>query len=170
VVDASDPKDLAALAEGLPKLVGIGMQIPVTWAHEQLRIPVADKGEAVLTAPVGAAPTPRQNPEDDAAPAATPETGLTALRAGKPDDIPAVDPRVLTRLAAQAQPAVQAMIEQIRAMLAKADSLEEAMAMLEAAYPDIDAGPLAQAMTQAGLVAQLAGRVDVLQEVAGASR
>jgi phage gp29-like protein len=62
------------------------------------------------------------------------------------------------------------MVEQLRAMLAKADTMEEALAMLEAAYPKLDAGPLAQALTQAGLVAQLAGRADVLQEVDDASR
>ncbi|MDO4724714.1 DUF935 domain-containing protein [Vandammella animalimorsus] len=41
-------EDLAAYADALPKLVAIGMQIPVQWAQEELGIPQPEEGQAVL--------------------------------------------------------------------------------------------------------------------------
>ncbi len=160
VIDAGTGEDLAAMADALPKLVGIGMRIPAAWAHSTLRIPEPQDGEAVLTAP--AAPG-----SAGILPAGQP-AALTALAASRApaDPVPDIDPRVLTRLAAEAQPAIDAMVEQVRTILAKADSLEEALTLIGAAYPSIDSRPLAEAMTQAALVAQLAGRADVRDEVA----
>jgi len=46
-----DGEDLGVLAEALPKLVGVGMQIPAAWAHERAGIPEAEEGAVVLGVP-----------------------------------------------------------------------------------------------------------------------
>lgn len=46
--DVQEPGDLTQLADALPKLVGIGMQIPEQWARKQLGIPDGQPGELML--------------------------------------------------------------------------------------------------------------------------
>lgn len=54
VFDVAEGEDIKAYADALPKLVAIGMRIPATWAHDRLRIPVADDRQEVLsTVPTG---------------------------------------------------------------------------------------------------------------------
>lgn len=49
--DTQEPEDLTLYADALPKLAAVGMRIPVTWAHEKLRIPAQEGDEAVLGMP-----------------------------------------------------------------------------------------------------------------------
>ncbi|MDR8242511.1 DUF935 family protein, partial [Acinetobacter baumannii] len=37
--DTSDTEDMQVFGESLEKLVGVGMRIPLSWAHEKLGIP-----------------------------------------------------------------------------------------------------------------------------------
>jgi len=111
------------------------------------------------------------SPEDLAAapePAAPTEPVALAAPAAAADaaPVPDVDPAVLARLTAQGQAAVRGLLDQVRAILAAAGSMEEAAALLEAAYPRLDAAPLAAALAEGRLVAYLAGRADVVDEVA----
>ncbi|AWX14264.1 hypothetical protein CEP49_06725 [Mergibacter septicus] len=46
--DTKEREDLTQFAEALPKLVGIGLQIPANWAKEKLGIPDVQDGEDVL--------------------------------------------------------------------------------------------------------------------------
>lgn len=46
--DTRQFEDMVKYASALPKLVGVGMQIPVNWAQEKLNIPQPKDGEAVL--------------------------------------------------------------------------------------------------------------------------
>ncbi|AIZ78767.1 DUF935 domain-containing protein [Actinobacillus equuli] len=46
--DTKQPADLAVFADSLPKLVDIGMPIPVQWAMDKLGIPEAQENEAIL--------------------------------------------------------------------------------------------------------------------------
>lgn len=48
VFDTQLPEDLTVYAESLPKLVEIGMRIPLGWAQEKLAIPLASEDEPVL--------------------------------------------------------------------------------------------------------------------------
>ena len=56
---------MALYADAIPKLVDVGMEIPVTFIHEKLRIPEKEKDEAVLQRAAPAQPV-----------------GLSALKAG----------------------------------------------------------------------------------------
>jgi phage gp29-like protein len=60
--DLGEAEDLSTYAEALPKLVGVGMQIPLSWAQEKLHIPQPEKGEAVLTNSQQASPATRGEP------------------------------------------------------------------------------------------------------------
>jgi len=56
VFDTQEPEDLALYADALPKLAGIGLQIPSAWAHEKLKIPIPDGNEPMLSASTQAKP------------------------------------------------------------------------------------------------------------------
>lgn len=61
-------------------------------------------------------------------------------------------------LGVTAQPAVDAMLDTLRAMLDNASDLPEAMRNMEALFPDLDASDLAGVLAKALLAANLAGR------------
>ena len=46
--DTQLPEDLTVYSDSLPKLVEIGMKIPLSWAQEKLAIPLASEDEPVL--------------------------------------------------------------------------------------------------------------------------
>lgn len=48
VFDCEEAEDFTAFAESAPKLVAVGLRIPVKWAHDKLKIPMAAEGEPVL--------------------------------------------------------------------------------------------------------------------------
>jgi len=56
--DTQETDDLALYADALPKLAQSGAQIPISYVHDKLKIPLPEKGEAVLggaaTSPVAA--------------------------------------------------------------------------------------------------------------------
>ncbi len=51
VFETREPEDMKLYAESLPKLVGMGMPIPIDWAREKLSIPAAKDGDKLLTIP-----------------------------------------------------------------------------------------------------------------------
>lgn len=48
VFDIREPEDFKTMAEALPGLVDVGVQIPVAWVGDKLRIPAPAEGEPVL--------------------------------------------------------------------------------------------------------------------------
>lgn len=155
-LNAQEPEDLATYATALPQLVAIGLRPTVKWAHEQLGIPQPQAGEPVLGAP--ALPT--------LGAAFGQQPGRAAFAAQSPADTP---PPMLQAalLAAGAAPAVDGWLEQVRALVAKAESLQDIRDGLEALLPDMTLDQYAAAMGQALAAAQLAGRYQVLQEAGG---
>ena len=57
VFDLAETEDIGVYSEALPKLVGIGMQIPAPWAHKRLGIPMVSGDEPVLAVPQTTNPT-----------------------------------------------------------------------------------------------------------------
>ena len=152
-----ETEDIQVLSEALPKLVGIGVQVPQDWANQKLGIPVPQPGQVVLgvTPVVQAAPAP---------------TGTAALTAALP--APAAPP----------QTAAQAMAPQLANNVAKAmspwfadifklvmavDSLEEFRDGLELLVPGMTLEQYALALADGTTAAQLAGRTEVMQESGG---
>ena len=162
-LNAQETEDLTAYADALPKLVGIGVRPTRKWAHEKLGIPMPQDGEPVLQQP--AQPMP---------------FGLAGLRAAWPADAPlaalaaatpgaaATPPQAMAQqLAAGAAPAVTGWLAQIRALVERAQSLDDIRNGLEQLLPDMTLDQYAAAMAEALAAAQLAGRYEVLQEAGG---
>lgn len=152
-----EPADFKQYAEGIPKLVSMGMRtIPVEWAHDRLGIPLPKDGEETLAPSIAATqPTPAA-PQKTAALSADPVGSIgqplpwAALAAGQ--------------LASEAQPAIDAMLAQIATMLDKAGSLDEFAQMLQAAYPAMAANELTAVLSSALTAANLQGQLNVKTE------
>lgn len=154
-LSAQEREDLQAYAEALPRLVAIGLRPTVKWAHEQLGIPQPQAGEAVL----GLAP-------GDALPGLGGGLPRAAFSA-QPPGTQTVPQLQADQLARSAAPAGGAWVDQIRALVDGAASLEDIRDGLEQLLPDMTLEQYAQAMAEALAAAQLAGRYQVLQEAGG---
>ena len=159
-----ETEDIKAYSEALPKLVGIGLQVPVDWAQNKLGIPMPEAGQAVL----GAAPLTRPDPNGPIDPADPKARALpAALTARLPGQSGAQQARQ-AQLAQLAAPAIDAWYAQIRQLVMESDSMEQIRDGLDKLLPSMDTTAYADAMGLALTVARLAGRWDVLQEAGGA--
>lgn len=167
VFDLGESEDVATYAKALPDLVGVGLKIPVQWAHEKLRIPQPDGDEPVLSVArpdLVVPPEARPNPGTPAAPNSAPTDA--ALRAAlKAASVPATfaDQAALdAAIEAIPETAVReldAMIRPALDALLAAGTPEEAAAALLAAEPDMAGDELTRRLTRAIFVADLAGRL-----------
>ncbi|UOO81178.1 DUF935 family protein [Uruburuella testudinis] len=151
--DTREPEDIAVLAEAIPKLVDVGVQIPESWVRDKLTIPDAAEGEAVL------ARTPADNPVNRAA--------LSALSAQRPSERGGSKKQAVLDAAldeAMESPDFNAqlnpVIKQAVAALTACESYEEADAALTALYPNLDNKALRTYMEQALFISDLLGQAD----------
>lgn len=144
-----EPEDLQLFADALPKLAGVGVQIPERWARSRLQIPDPEDGEAILAAP---APVPFAGLRNN--------TRVAALITDR--DQP-VDP-LADRLEIEAEDALSEWMGIIRGMVAEAPSLEALRDRLLDGYSDLPPDRLAAVMRMAMSAASLAGRYDVARE------
>uniref|UniRef100_A4WS36 DUF935 domain-containing protein n=1 Tax=Cereibacter sphaeroides (strain ATCC 17025 / ATH 2.4.3) TaxID=349102 RepID=A4WS36_CERS5 len=165
-----EPEDLKAMAEALAALVPIGLRVSQKKTRDRFGFDEPENDADVMggtpAAAAVAAPPGADRPIKrfsgvfkGGEPPARPETALQAEAA--PAALPASDdPAALLadRLAADAAPAMGAMIERVETMLAAAGSLAEFREMLLAGFPGIDAGDLATLMAQAMMAAHAGGR------------
>ncbi|SDM57100.1 Mu-like prophage protein gp29 [Oryzisolibacter propanilivorax] len=147
-------EDLTAFSQGLPALVNLGVRPPVWWVHERLGIPTAQGNEPVLM--------PAQAPAATSAALTSPPLPLGVGRGeGLPPPVQ-MQPRLADNLA----PAVGAWIDQIRELVARAQSLDEIRDGLDALLPGMTLDQYAAAMAVALRAAEMAGRYEVMQEAA----
>ena len=166
--DITDPEDLTQLAEPLKILVGMGLQVPQTWLHDKTRIPKPANNEPVLMpeGTLASAPSLTQNNEQQKPPSA-----LAALAASKITQLKLDDAKARfdesehqldtmgQQLATNMQPVLGDHLEQIGAIVASADSLEELQALL--AEFDLSIDEASELMQQAFVAGDLAGQYDV---------
>ena len=152
--DTRQPEDMKLYSEALPELVGLGMKIPLEWAHEKLAIPRAAEDQEVL----GAAPAgePKQ------AQAARRYRQVALSRGGEiiyPDQL-ALDEGAAGYLKTADLPAqIDALIKQLGQTIAEGGSYEEAAERLLAAYPELDTAQLQEALGRVLFVADLWGQI-----------
>lgn len=148
--DAREPEDFATMAEALPNLVDIGVRIPVNWANDKLRIPVPAEGDAVLARAQPAVPP-------DNLPSAT---RMAAAKQGQePRDI-ADD--YTEQLEHGASALLDGLIDPVKDLVRRAESLEEIRDGILALYAETDIGDLATLLQRALTAAELAGRYEVI--------
>ena len=140
VFDLAETEDIGVYSEALPKLVGIGMQIPAPWAHKRLGIPMVSGDEPVLsmvqtTNPTTQAPLTAQLPAiamlnqatDTAIPA---ETTAESQRMALENGLDAVLSNDM--LGQIGQRLTAGMVEKLQGF----DSFEEALGYLSDNMPD----------------------------------
>ena len=169
-LDVGETEDMAAYAEALPKLVDIGVQIPVQWAQEKLGIPQPEDGEPVLqaTSPAiwrqGLAATTGRVPFPGHLWGVAAAAGQLPAGQLPPSPQTAMQPQLAANIKAPAA----AWVDKIRELVSQATSLEEIRDGIAALDPNMSLDDYAAAMAEALAAAHLAGRYEVLQE-AGAN-
>lgn len=143
VFELGELADLKALSDALPVLSAGGARIPISWVHEKAGIPMAAEDEPVFGA-VPPAPT---------GPSTAPLAALSS--------VPSPAGAGADRLAADAAPVVQSIIDRLGTLLQNADSLEAYLAALSDAFGDLPVDDLTKVMEMALAAAQLAGMADV---------
>jgi len=146
-LEVPKPEDLALLADGLAKLVPLGLQVEQSVIRDKMGLPDPDQGAALLTPPGQAA-----------APASA--DGVAALNRATPATPELVD-HYVDQLQDQTAPAIGQMLDQIKALLGQAESLEAFQVSLLDAYGHLDPDALAQVMQLGFSAADLAGRYEV---------
>ena len=165
VFDTLEAEDLKTYADSLPKLVGVGMRIPVQWAHERLRIPQPGDDEAVL------APEGKVKPEPtDKGKAAARAALSAALKSGKNADVVAFADQdaidgALADLDAALQPQVEAWLKPALDALDKVSTADAALELLASENPLVADSVLIEAIARAMFVAELIGAVSAQQEL-----
>lgn len=143
-----EPEDLVQRSERDGKIVTMGFQPSLTYIHQTYGGEWTEKNPT-LAEPLIDIPPP---PPEFAAP------GAAML------DPPALAAQLLD---ADLQPGVTEWIDRIRALVEKADSLEQVRDGLLALAPDMTLDQYASAMQQALAAALLAGRYEIMQEARG---
>jgi phage gp29-like protein len=177
-----DSQDLKGMADILPKLVGVGMQVPTAWVHQTFGIPAPAAGEAVLEKPAvqPAFNKPALSGQFNAAAASaaaagvgTPmQTAFAARRTALQTALTAA-PTLTTAdalvdgMVAQTQPAMDALFNEISAVVAAAGSLIEVQSGLLRLYGGLDPTALTDALALGFELAALRGMSEVLDEAAG---
>lgn len=150
VFDVREPEDFSSMADALPKLVGVGVQIPVTWVTEKLRIPQAAEGEAVLSM--------QQPVQNDASPGQQAAATRIAPVSVQPDedefDVLSDD------LAGDWERVTDPLIAPLIALAAETDSYEAFQAGLPELIQNMDAAALAEALARGQFAARVWGRVN----------
>ena len=163
VFDTSEPEDLEAYATHLPKLAGAGLQIPVKWAQDKLRIPEPAAGEAVMS---GGAPAPELQPgaaNQPAAKAKPPAQAALAaeLAATQRDAIDALVDEALADWELLLAPMVEPLLAEVGKALAAGETLDALRARLPELLQGMDARPMAERLARAAFMARLAGAADL---------
>ncbi|MBX3589073.1 MAG: DUF935 domain-containing protein [Ramlibacter sp.] len=168
-IEVEEPEDVKAFADSMPSLAGSGMRIGVQWAHEKLRIPMADEKEAVLAGSAAPAAAPVDpGAEPPAAPGMPPKPPAPGKRAAlsaagaPPRD--ALD-ELVEEATADWRPVmaglVQPVLAELDAAIGRGDSLAQFRARLPGMIALMDGRPLAEAAARAGFSAALAGAADL---------
>lgn len=140
-------EDIAVMADALPKLVGAGMKIPVSWAHEHSGIPMPIDDEEVLSI---------SSPANQTKTAAA----TAALKADLTDDESTSD-KLAAQLSVQSASSWNAVLEHVREIVQNATSLEALRDELLASFGNLPSEDLVKVMSAAFAVAELAGMSDV---------
>ncbi|MCW5657437.1 MAG: DUF935 domain-containing protein [Burkholderiaceae bacterium] len=170
-LDTSEPEDLQAYADNLPKLAAAGLKIPVKWAQDKLRIPEPEGDEPVLSGPEPVVPQAGEELQLGAAkpPAKMMHDKMPAKEA-LAAELPGTDPRdALDDLVDEAladwrplmAPLVSPLVDAMRQAAANGETLEAFAARLPELVERLDGKPLAEQLARAAFVARLAGEAQL---------
>lgn len=158
VFDLGEPADLKLFADALPVLAQGGARIPVDWVHEKLCIPQASENEAIFGAPKPPPEPLKNTPNLPLTVEPAPQAALSAVVLPVQDTADKMTPA----LAAGADKQVADWTDEIEAMLASAESMEQFRDLLLSRYSALPGDQLVTVMTAALAAIDLRGRAEVL--------
>lgn len=164
VFDTQEPEDLKLYSDAVPKLVDMGMNIPVDWAHGKLKIPQPKEGEPVLArkAPAPVTPATLEQTTQQATARLQPGAAVAALRNGPPG---AADQDELDALAEDMlggwEETMGELVQPVMDAVQNASSYEEFQMALEDGLARIDPQRLVEAMARGQFAAKVWGRVNL---------
>lgn len=157
VFDTGEGEDIRLFAEALPELVGVGMEIPVDWAHNKLRIRRPTNKEPILRIAA---------PKDVLSPALRPEPGkatpdqaaLAALAASRSAVERDAFDELSEHLASEWEPSMESLVNPIKRLAEECKTLEEFRERLPEAIGQMDATAVAELLARGLFVAYVEGR------------
>lgn len=180
IIGRPEEEDLKAFAEAVAPLIDRGLKIKQSEVYTKFGLSAPDEKDEILTPAAKSTPPaqPAPPPETEKAPQSAVEypfntlegiSGMVAaLQAQSPSAGVSAAPdkmALLTgRMAKDADPTVNGMIERIELMLAQATSLEAFRENLLAGFPDLDANQLAEVLAMGMMAAHAAGRAEIEDE------
>jgi phage gp29-like protein len=161
VLNTSTPEDMAAYADALPKLVGVGFKVPRTWAQDKVHIPEPQDGEDVLIL--------KQVVSGPDAPGSVTDETASLSAVVPPSTKPAasnIDPMAgaVDQLGDAAAPLWSAQIAQLTDLVDRAGNLAALQGDLLATFGDKPQEELVKLMSAGYALAQLRGMADVAGE------
>lgn len=150
VFDTGEAEDLKLFADALPKLVQVGMQIPVQWAHDKLRIPEPAENETVLRVNASApAPDPAVK---------TPPVALAALAAERDQaERDALDD-LADAMAGEWEKTISPLLSPIERLASECRDLSEFQRRLPEVVEAMSAQEVADLIAKGAFAAYVAGR------------
>lgn len=172
IFDLREPEDLGLYAEALPKLVNVGLPVPVSWAQDRLRIPAPEKDEPVLVSPQPSMPdslppiAPATANQDDYWPfwrwprktPAPPPSPPGIAAATNQDGLDEFD-LFSDELASDWERVTDPLIAPIMALAASVDNFEDFQKGMAALIESMDTEKLTQTLAQGQFAAAIYGRV-----------
>lgn len=152
VFDTQLPEDLTVYSDSLPKLVEIGMKIPLSWAQEKLAIPLASEDEPVLAFQTDVK-TDLKNASLSYRRVALSKTG-EIVGAAQAD----LDNADLSKVALPEM--IEPFLRGLGQALAEGDSYEDVQERLLRVYPDLTAEQFQTALARVVFVSDLWGRMN----------
>jgi len=148
VIAVEEPEDTAALVDAVVKLVPLGLQVEQSVLRDKLGLPDPDPGAELLQAP-SSPMLPAFNRAENREVPAPPRN----VEIDREDQLAAM-------LAREADPLVGQWVEQIEALVNRANSFEDIQDGLLDVLPDMDADKFARVVQHALAVAGVAGMSD----------
>lgn len=151
--DLKEAADLNAMATTLPALVGVGMQIPQSWAHDKMGIPAPVDNEPVLATQTPSFAAMTKQPQK------TNVAALNAvLNAAYPDQA-AIDHTVDSVPAEHMQAQINDLLAPLLAAIERGADEHEVLGLLAEAFPNMNEGSLTDAMHRMLFAADAFGRL-----------
>lgn len=179
VIARPEAEDIKATTEAVAQLVPLGLKVSARQMREKLGLDEPEKDEELLGVPQKVETPPSDGSQISPLKAilanlkgSTASAGRLALQSASGASAAISGPASVAEalavmLAAKADPEMRKVTDQIEAMLAKAESLEELQEMLRAGFDKIDTSGLDQAIAEGMEAAHLAGRASVEEERGG---
>jgi phage gp29-like protein len=146
-------EDLTGLADGLVKLVPLGLKVQMSEIRDRFGISDPDDGAELLSAPTTITlPSPALT---------------TSLQSSARDRAPSTVDQIADRMVVEAMPAIGEWFTDLQAMMAAATSLPELREMVRSAYPRLSTTQVAALLGDGFAATHAAGMSDV--EETGAS-